>query len=186
MRSRLELALHLIEHAFRVLEANVENVTLGEALFVPEGGYRSILGTLKHVAGWSHVYHSYAFGDDPKHWKQIDWPHGLRDTIVPSEQYLADVIEWFEQSHRQWLQSLNGIRESELDELRPSHWGEEIPLFDIVMRIAGHHIYHAGELNQILSICRGETWEEGEEVEENNISTVGHRVRPPWLADAEP
>lgn len=42
-------------------------------------------------------------------------------------------------------------------------------------------VYHAGELNQVLSICRGEAWEEGEEVEENNVSTVGHRVQPPWL-----
>ena len=56
------------------------------------------------------------------------------------------------------------------------YWGEEAPLFDIVSMIARHHVYHAGELNQVLSIFRGEAWEEGEEVEENNISTVGHRV----------
>ncbi len=29
---------------------NVEKLTVEEALFVPEGGYRSILGTLKHAA----------------------------------------------------------------------------------------------------------------------------------------
>jgi len=37
-----------------------------------------------------------------------------------------------------------------------------------------------GEINQILSICRSEAWEDGEKVEENNVSTVGHRVVPPW------
>ena len=88
----------MLEASCRVVLENVGDITLEEALFVPSGGYRSILGILKHIAGWSHVY-------------------------------------------------------------------------------------HAGELNQVLSICRGEAWEKGEEVEENHISTVGHRVRPPWLAN---
>jgi hypothetical protein len=47
--------------------------------------------------------------------------------------------------------------------------------------VAHHHVYHAGEINQLLAIVRGEAWEEGEEVEENHISTLGHRVTPPWL-----
>ena len=92
------------------------------------------------------------------------------------------VIEWFNQSHRIWLENLGSTDERQLDELRPVHWGEKVPLYDIVVMIAGHHVYHAGELNQVLSICKGEAWEEGEEVEENNISTIGHRVKPPWLA----
>jgi hypothetical protein len=37
----------------------------------------------------------------------------------------------------------------------------------------------------LLSIYRGEAWEETEEVEENNISTIGHRVRPLWLDNQE-
>ena len=39
------------------------------------------------------MYRSYAFDPQPKDWAQLDWPHGLRDTIVKSEQYLKDVIE---------------------------------------------------------------------------------------------
>ena len=91
------------------------------------------------------------------------------------------VIRWFDGAHSGWLDNLAGLRDEQLDEPRPVHWGESMPLFDIVGLIAGHHIYHAGELNQVLSICRGEAWEEREEVEENNISTLGHRVRPPWM-----
>lgn len=180
MRSGLDLARHLLDHAYVVMRRNVDEVTLKEALFVPEGGYRSILGTLKHAAGWSHVYRSYAFDADPKHWQEIDWPRGLRDTIIPSWEYLVEVIDWFDQAHQRWLEDLLALDDDQLDELRPLHWGEKAPLYDIVVLIAGHHIYHAGELNQVLSICRGEAWEEGEEVEENNISTIGHRVVPPW------
>jgi hypothetical protein len=180
VRSRLELTRYLLEQAFEVMVRHLDKLTLEEALFVPQGGYRSVLGTLKHAAGWSHVYRSYAFDPEPKHWNEIDWPHGLRDTVIKSQSYVSDVVAWFELSHQQWMDSLLSITEDQLDELRPLHWGEKAPLYDIVVMIAGHHIYHAGELNQVLSICRGEAWEEGEEVEENNISTTGHRVIPPW------
>jgi hypothetical protein len=162
---------------------NIEEVTLDEALFVPEGGYRSVLGTLKHAAGWSHVYRSYAFDARPRRWNEIDWPRRLIDTIDKSEDYLEDVIRWFKLSHRTWIEDLASIDEDQLGELRPVHWGQKVPLYHIVVMIAGHHIYHAGELNQVLSIYRGEAWEEGEEVEENNISTLGHRVKPAWLED---
>jgi hypothetical protein len=181
VRSRLELAIHCLAHAHQTMARHLESIKLDEAIFVPAGGFRSALGILKHAAGWSHVYRSYAFDDESKHWTEIDWPHGLRDTIIKSEEYLADVVEWFNHAHRKWVANLAEIEEDQLDELRPLHWGDEATLFDIVVMISRHHIYHAGELNQVLSIYRGEAWEEGEEVEENNISTVGHRVTPHWL-----
>ena len=181
MRSRLDMTLHLLDHAHRTMMDNLKDLSLEEAIFIPEGGYRSLLGTLKHAAGWSHVYRSYAFDHQPRHWAQLDWPRGLRDTIIKSESYLKEVINWAEEAHQQWREELVGLNDAELDELRPLHWGQRAPLYEIVVLIASHHLYHAGELNQVLSICRGEAWEEGEEVEENNVSTVGYRVRPPWL-----
>ncbi len=184
MRSTVQLTMEILQGSYSMMVENVENVSVEEALFVPEGGYRSILGTLKHAAGWSHVYRSYAFDVRPRHWIEIDWPHGLRDTVIASEEYLSDVIEWFQESHRRWVYDLEAVSDVQLEELRPLHWGEETPLFDIVAMIARHHVYHAGELNQVLSIARGEAWEEGEEVEENNISTAGHRVKPPRHEDS--
>jgi len=185
MRSRLDLAVHSLEAAADVLLKNVERVSVEESLFLPAGGYRSILGTLKHAAGWSHVYRSYAFDPLPRHWREIDWPRSLRDTIIPDEIYFKELIQWFISAHQLWLADLGKTKSAQIDELRLCHWGERIPLFDIVNIIAGHHLYHAGEINQLLSICRGEAWEEGEEVEENHISTLGHRVRPPWLDKLE-
>lgn len=63
------------------------------------------------------------------------------------------------------------------------HWGEKMPLSDIVVLVASHVAYHTGELNALLAMARGEAWEDGEEVEENHISTVGHRVPPPWMPE---
>lgn len=181
VRSRVELALHLLDHAHGVLRDNVASISLDEALLVPDGGYRSILGTLKHAAAWSHVYRSFAFDPEPTPWNDLEWPGGLRDTVEISRDYLDEVISWFHLSHALWMQSLGGVEDEQLDLPRPLHWGQTAPLFDTVVVIAGHHIYHAGEINQLLAISRGEAWEEGEEVEENHISTIGHRVRPPWL-----
>ena len=184
MSSKLEITRYLLDYAHETMKSHVSKLSLDEALFVPPGGYRSVLGTLKHAAGWSHVYRSYAFDPHPKHWAQLDWPHGLRDTIIKSEQYLQDMIAWFDDAHRHWLADLAIVGGAQVDELRSLHWGQRAPLYEIVVRIASHHLYHAGELNQLLSIYRGEAWEETEEVEENNVSTIGHRVRPPWMEDS--
>ena len=180
MHTRLELARHLLDSAFGTLSDHLERLTLEEALFVPPGGYRSIIGTIKHAAGWGHVYRSYAFDASPVSWQSLRWPHGLRDTIIKSEAYLGDLIEWLRLSHRLWQQDLLGVKDEELDGLRPVHWGDTLRLSEIVRILAGHHFYHAGEINQLLSICRQEAWEEGEEVEENLIPSAGHRVVPPW------
>jgi uncharacterized damage-inducible protein DinB len=181
MLSRLRLAQHLLDQSFKVLSDNIATLRLQEALFIPPGGYRSILGLLKHTAGWSHVYHSYAFEPQPSHWRETDWPRGLRDTINPTQDYLDEVIAWLRLSHEEWMASLRATPADAIEELRPVHWRAKAPLFEIVVLIANHHTYHAGEINYLLSMARGEAWEEGEEVEENHISTLGHRVRPPWL-----
>jgi len=180
MRTRAELALALLQHAHTILSSNVQNVTLDEAL-QSAGGYRSIIGVLKHATGWSHVYHSYAFDAAPRHWAQQDFPRGHRDTIELTQAYLDDVRAWSEQAWEKWRDSLSALDDAAFDEPRPLHWGERRPLFDIAVFEATHCTYHAGEINAILATVRGEAWEYTEEVEENHISTVGHRLRPAWM-----
>lgn len=180
MRSRVELARHLLNNSFGMVAANLKNVTLEEALY-SDGGYRSVLGVLKHIAGWTHVYHSYAFDPAPKHWRQIPWPRRMRDKIETTQDYYDEVIAWWSRSRELWMDSLEEIADKELDKKRPLHWGATAPLFDILVLVANHHAYHTGELNMLLSIAREEAWEEGEEVEENHISTIGHRVPALWM-----
>jgi uncharacterized damage-inducible protein DinB len=180
MRSRVELVRHLLDHAYHTTADHLTSLTLDEALFTPAGGYRSVLGTVKHTAGWSHVYHSFAFDPAPKGWTEIEWPRGIRETVDPTRSYLDELINWFGRSHETWMRSLELPDDEQLDQLHPLHWGQTAPLYDIVVLVASHHLYHAGEINQLLAISRGEAWEEGEEVEENHIDTMGHRVKPPW------
>jgi uncharacterized damage-inducible protein DinB len=180
MSNRVEFTLLSLDSAFSILSDNLKGLTLEEALFVPSGGFRSVIGTIKHTAAWSHVYRSYAFDVSPVSWLNLQWPHGLRDTIDKSKAYLADMIHWLNLSHQLWQQDLLHIQEDDLDQQRPVHWGETMPLESIVRLIANHHVYHAGEINQLLSVSRHEAWEEGEEVEENLTASDGHRVIPPW------
>ena len=183
MRSA-DVALSILAHARRTLAGNIEGVSLEEALQAA-GGHRSILGIFKHLAAWSHVYHSYAFDTEPKHWVATSWPRGMRDTIEPTQDYLDEVKGWFEASYETWKGSVRGLADEALEEQRPCHWGGTMPLFAIIVVTATHWTYHAGEVNAILATVRGEAWEYTEEVEENHISTAGHRVRPDWMGDEE-
>ena len=182
MRTRSELALRVLQTAQQMLKDNIKDLTLEEALEAA-GGYRSVLGILKHTASWSHVYHSYAFDAEPKHLNALDWPRGLRDTIDTSQAYLDEMVARLEESFALWQASVGSASDEEFDELRSLHWGEQMPLFDIVVLNAAHWTYHTGELNEILSILRGEAWVYTEEVEENHISTAGHRIRAGWMTD---
>jgi hypothetical protein len=170
-----------MEESHRVFVDNLQGVSIDEALFAA-GGYRSILGIAKHVAAWSAVYYSYAFEPIPRHWDETDWPRGLRDRIEPSQTYLNEIVAWFERTYEQWVDSLDqdGVLAP-----RPVHWGGTASLADIVAMVTAHWAYHAGEINALLAIRRGEAWEYGEEVEENHMSTVGHRVRPSWMSDEQ-
>jgi hypothetical protein len=171
-----------LEEAHRTFVENTQGLSLDEALHAASG-YRSILGIAKHVAGWSEVYHSYAFEPEPRHWAETDWPRGLRDRIETTKEYLEEVLAWFEQTYGRWLASLEDTED--LEAPRPVHWGDTAPLVDIVVMVAAHWLYHSGEINAILAIRRAEAWEYGEEVEENHISTIGHGVRPEWMNDSQ-
>jgi uncharacterized damage-inducible protein DinB len=184
MRSRAELAWKLLDDSRRMLRANLRNLKLEEAL-AAAGGYRSVLGILKHTASFSHVYHSYAFDQTPRHLDSIAWPRGLRDTVDTTQDYVDEVVSWFDASAEDWRASLLALPDEAFDQPRRLHMGFEVPLFDLVALVAQHWTYHTGELNEILAILRGEAWQYSQEVEENHISTAGHRIRPNWMSEEQ-
>jgi hypothetical protein len=182
MGARVETARGTLAHARLLFTRNVQSLTMDEALFAA-GGFRSILGVLKHMGGWVHVYWSYAFEPAPKHWDETSWPRNLRETIESSPEYLRDVIGWVDEGLQAWDASLAAVEDDDLDRPRPLHWGETAPLGEIVVMVEHEVMYHTGELNMLLSIARGEAWEYTEEVEENHIDTYGHGVRPAWMSE---
>ncbi len=184
MLTRVDFARAMLASARRQFNDHARGLTLEEALS-SAGGYRSILGVLKHLGGWTHVYRSYAFDPSPRHFAHTSWPRGLRDTIEQSPEYLAELLAWIDQGIAAWEESLAGLDDAQLDQPRPLHWREMAPLADIVVMTADHIVYHTGELNLLLSIVRGLGWEYTEEVEENHLPSDGHGVRPAWMSDAQ-
>ena len=184
MRTRAELAVATLESARRTFVDNLAGIALDQGLQAA-GGYRSVLGILKHTASWSRVYHSYAFDAEPKHWRAVDWPRRLRDTIEPSAMYLQEILAWFDAAADRWKDAASREPDEAFDEQRPCHSVATAPLFEIVLMVANHWAYHAGEINEIRAIDRGEAWEYTEEVEENHINTAGHRIRPGWMNEAQ-
>jgi Protein of unknown function (DUF664) len=179
---RVENARGILAYARLQYTNNVASLTLEEAQFAA-GGYRSILGVLKHMGGWVHVYWSYAFEAEPKHWDRTSWPRGLRDTVDTTPEYLDEVTSWVSDGLQAWDDSLAAIADKDLDQSRPVHWGATAPLGQIVIMVDHEVMYHTGEINMLLAIARGEAWEYTEEVEENHLSTFGHGVRPNWMSD---
>jgi DinB superfamily len=184
MGTRVENARGILAYARLLFTNNVQSLTVDEALFAA-GGYRSILGVLKHVGGWVHVYWSYAFEPTPKHWDRTSWPRDLRDTVDSSPEYLREVIAWMDDGLQAWDDALAAVEDDDLDRPRPLHWGGTASLGQIVVMVDHEVMYHTGELNMLLSISRGEAWEYTEEVEENHISTFGHGVRASWMSDEQ-
>jgi len=180
--TQAEMAVAVLDDAAKLLADNVASLSLEEALFAASG-YRSILGVLKHIGGWAHVYRSFAFDPEPERWETTSWPRGLRDTIDSSDEYLREVISWAREGIDRWRKAVGSMGDQDLGRPAKLHWGETQPLGNIVAMVANHVSYHTGELNMLLSIARREAWEYMEEVEENHISTYGHGVRGAWMSE---
>jgi uncharacterized damage-inducible protein DinB len=180
MGAEHRVARAMLDEARQVFVDNVRGLSLEEALDAG-GGYRSVLGLVKHTAGWNAAYLSFAFDEEPLTWDQVAWPRGLRDTIEPTQDYLDEITAWFERTADGWFTAVQ--EPADLDTARPMPGERTAPLREIVAMMAGHWTYHAGEINMILATRRGEAWEYGEEVEENHIDTRGHGIRRPWMTE---
>src|SRR5215212_246783 len=119
------MARRTLETARGTFMDNVASVSLEEALD-PAGGFRSVVGLIKHTAGWTEVYRSYAFDDEPTSWPEIDWPFGLRERIEPSQEYFDAVREWYGDVSSRWLAECESPLN--LDEHRRVHWDGTWPL----------------------------------------------------------
>jgi hypothetical protein len=161
-----------------VFDDNVRDLTLEEFLDA-QAGYRSILGLTKHTAGWTHVYQSYAFESRRVPGTRSTGRAACATRSIRAMTTAREVLAWLRASFDTWRDAV--AEPTDLASVRPLHWGDEAPLREIVAMVAGHITYHAGEINEILAIRRGEAFEIGEEVEENHIATEGHRVRPVWM-----
>jgi len=154
--------VHILEDAYAGpgnAETGESQSMLGNLATVPEelwpaappGGDRTIASIVLHVGSCLVMYDEYAFGPGRKRWDD-------RDLVPwrPEEAPMAEAIGWMTAAHRRFVDHVAALPDDELDEPRPTNWGEPLPTRSLISIIATHAAYHAGEINHIRSLLRGD------------------------------
>ena len=120
-------------------------------LVTPAGGARTIASIVLHVGECLVMYDEYAFGPGRMTWDDPDIFPWRRD-----EAPMADAIAWMSAAHRRFADHVADLRDEDLGTARPANWGELVPTRDLIAAITTHASYHAGEINHIRSLLRGD------------------------------
>lgn len=151
--STLTQLLYLLDDAFAgpdwhsVLN-NLSSVTPDEWLWVPPGGRRSIRYIVRHVGVGKLIYQDHGFGDASFTWEDL---HVAADSQVET---IASALEWLREGHEKLRASLAALDDEELLRLRLSPFDGPQKTSWIIATMMQHDLYHAGEINHILALCR--------------------------------
>ena len=104
----------------------------------------TIAWRLTHLSAWTDVYRSYAFEDSSL---------GLPGFEVPGS--AAAALGWLDRSQRAFAAAVATVRDDELDELRPAHWGALLPIEFLVWTIQFEHVHHGAEISLLRDLRRG-------------------------------
>lgn len=160
-RTAIETFAWLSEEAFEgdpehSILANLRNLQEEHWTALPPRANRSIAEILEHV-GWAKwMYEDFAFGraslrgDQPP----LIPPGGARSRPH------VELLEWLTQGHQRWLSSVHALQDdTELDRMRLTNWGDQLPTRTILRIMIAHDFYHADEINHIRALLKGtDTW----------------------------
>jgi uncharacterized damage-inducible protein DinB len=92
------------------------------------------------------MYHEYAFGRARLTWDEIDSAH------------TAEVaISELARGHRLLTDALASPTDAELDEERPTNWGERWPTWRILWTMIHHDFHHGAEIGVLRDLYREQT-----------------------------
>ena len=131
------------EHSLMGNMRNIDDAAWEQA---PPGGDRTIGEIFLHAVCAKWAYGETAFRGGTRSWS--DW---LRD--APSDREGA--IAWGREGHERLVESLRGLDDSVLDEMRPTHWGGEALAQQQIVVCIEHDLYHAGEINHARALIQG-------------------------------
>jgi uncharacterized damage-inducible protein DinB len=151
--SALTQILYLFDDAFagpdwHSLLENVSSVKPDEWLWVPPGARRSIRYIVRHVGVSKYIYQNYAFGDASFTWEEL---HVVGDKHVET---VTEAIAWLREAHEKLRASIATLDDAELLHPRLSPFDGPQETRWIIAKMMQHDLYHAGEINHILALCR--------------------------------
>jgi uncharacterized damage-inducible protein DinB len=145
--------LYLVDDAFdgpdwHSLLGNISSVSPDEWLWVPPGARRSIRYITKHVGMGKYIYQNHAFGDASFTWE------GLYAAGDPEVETITSGIAWVSQGQEKLRASIAALDDEELLRPRLSPFDGMQETRWIIAKMMQHDLYHAGEINHILALCR--------------------------------
>lgn len=157
---QIQLLLYLLDEAFGNWElkdtsekqsflANLRTVSKENWRWVSKGGERSICDITLHVGSCKYMYDNHAFDDG-----KLSWDDPVVTPWRNTKPELDEVIKWLEQGHDLLREHISKLEDVELVKFRKTNWGEMKETRWIIKVMIEHDLYHAGEVNNIRSICQ--------------------------------
>lgn len=97
-----------------------------------------------HLSAWTDVYRDWTFGRARL---------SLADLHVPGS--ATEAIRWLHQTQDDFAAQVAGLADTDLRQLRPTHYGTELSVHDLVLAIATEHIHHGAEVGVLRDLRRG-------------------------------
>jgi hypothetical protein len=97
-----------------------------------------------HLAAWTDVY---------RHWTFSDERPTVLDADVPGS--ASEGLAWLYDAQDRFMNEVDSLDAAAAFELRPAHWGESLPVFQLVMAMLTEHVHHVAEVGTLRDIHRG-------------------------------
>lgn len=158
-RPAVDQLLYILDSAFEgedwhSLLGNLRDIGPDEWTWTPPGGRRSVRDIVQHVGSCKFMYENHAFGDASFGWEDPLVEGG--DAVTEA----ASAVAWLRTGHDRLRRSVASLDDVQLGRKRLTNWGELKETRWIVAVMIQHDLYHAGEINHIRSLYRGDDrWE---------------------------
>lgn len=97
-----------------------------------------------HLAAWTDIYREFAFGDTRPN---------LNESAVPGD--CGSGIAWLYSAQDRFISSVAALSDESVFESRPAHWGELVPVAQLVTSMLTEHVHHIAEIGVLRDLRRG-------------------------------
>ena len=97
-----------------------------------------------HLAAWTDVYRECTFGETRP---------DLRNFDVPGDSSAG--LAWLYRAQDDFIDAVDGLSDEAAFELRRAHWGEAVPVVNLVTLMLTEHVHHIAEIGVLRDLHRG-------------------------------
>jgi hypothetical protein len=98
-----------------------------------------------HLAAWTEIYRHWTFGDERP---------ALGDFEVPGD--APGGLRWLRDAQDRFIAAVEAVDDVTVFEARPAHWGESLPIVQLVTSMLTEHVHHIAEIGVLRDLRRGQ------------------------------